>query len=74
MKPIKFNGCNVTYAKNQPEYIPLPAAKDDNGMILTCWKSSLKERIVFLFTGKMWLWVKTFNNPLQPVRPEIIHG
>jgi hypothetical protein len=25
MKPIKFKEANVTFAENQPEYIPLPA-------------------------------------------------
>ena len=68
MKPIKFKYCNVVYAENQPEYQNLPALKleTDNGEIISCWKLSFKERLIILFTGKMWLSLLSFNKPLTP--------
>jgi hypothetical protein len=66
MKPIHFDGCNVTYAKNQPEYFPLPAHRTDDGKLIICWYFGLAERIKLLFTGKLWQRMLTFNKPLQP--------
>ena len=66
MKPIEFNGFNVTYAEDQPEYLPLPAHKTDDGMVTTCWKLSFCERLLTVLTGRLYLKVLTFNKPLQP--------
>ena len=68
MKPIKFKYCNVVYAENQSEYQDLPALKleTDNGEVVSCWKLSFKERLIILFTGKMWLSLLSFNKPLTP--------
>lgn len=68
MKPIPFTGVDTTYAKDQPEYNPLPclALHDDKGAILICWELSLKERIMLLFTGKLWQTMLTFNRPSTP--------
>jgi hypothetical protein len=68
MKPIEFEHQNTVYAKDQPEYQPLPALKIDGptGEIISCWKLSFKERIKILFTGKVWLSLMSFNNPLTP--------
>ena len=74
MKPVKFKECNAAYAENQKQYIPLPAYKDNNykeGFVISCWKANIIERIIFLFTGKIWLCIMTFNNPLQPCRISI---
>ena len=30
MKPVEFAGVNVVFAKDQPEYVPLPAMKVPN--------------------------------------------
>lgn len=38
MKPVEFPGVNVVFAKDQPEYMPLPAMKipnDPQGLIIT---------------------------------------
>ena len=67
MDIIKFPECNVTYAENQPEYKPLPVLKMEDGEIVTCWKPSTWERLKILFSGRIWLSVLTFNNPLQPL-------
>lgn len=68
MKPIEFKDQNTVYAKDQPEYMPLPALKIDGweGHVVSCWKMSLKERIKVLFTGKVWLNLMSFNKPLTP--------
>lgn len=37
MKPVEFPGVNVVFAKDQPEYMPLPAMKipnDPQGLIM----------------------------------------
>ena len=60
----------VTYAKDQPQYIPLPGYRDAEGVILTRWQLSWKERLQALFGGCIWLSVMTFNRPLQPVKLE----
>ena len=66
---IDFKEQTVTYAKDQPEYRPLPAYKykdDPQGKIVCCWKLSLRDRIKVLMTGKVWHLILTFNHPLQP--------
>lgn len=68
MKPIEFPEHNLVYAKNQPEYIPLPVFKDNSpeGQCISCWQLSLVERLRILFTGKLWVSLMTFNKPLTP--------
>lgn len=61
----------VVYAKDQPEYLPLPARRDDNGTIVTLWKFTWRERVMVLLAGKLYLSVMTFNQPLQPVKLSI---
>ena len=58
----------VVFAKDQPQYIPLPAYVDPNGVVVTRWKFSFKERLNILFRGCIWLELLTFGRPLQPVR------
>ena len=71
MKPIKFKEANVTYAENQPEYIPLPAHKTAGGEVISLWGLTWRERIRLFFTGKLWLSVLTFNRALQPLLPMV---
>lgn len=66
MKPIEFKEQNVVYGKDQPEYMPLPALKFNDGMVVTCWKLSWKELVKLIFTRKVWHSMLTFNKPLQP--------
>jgi len=71
MKPIDFPEKTCVYAENQPEYIPLPVHKTEDGIVTSCWKLSLKERIRVLFSGKIWCGIMTFNKPLQPQKLSI---
>ena len=71
MKAIKFKESNVVFAKDQPEYNQLPAHRDSDGIVTTCWTMTLKERLRFLFVNKLWFSVMTFNHPLQPILPSL---
>ena len=74
MKPIEFPEQTTVYAKDQPEYIPLPVWKNPNdveGRVISCWQLTWKERFQILFNGKLWLSVLTFNKPLQPLLPQV---
>ena len=70
MKAVKFKEHNIVIAKDQPEYTPLPAMIDSRYKqvpVLSCWKMSFRERLVALFTGRVWLSLLTFGKPLQPI-------
>lgn len=69
MEPIKFEGANVVFGANQPEYMPLPAqiVNGRSGQVITCWKLTTDELKRIQETGELWLSVLTFNQPLQPV-------
>ncbi len=73
MLPIKFKEHNRIYAKNQKPYLPLPVFEDtvDGGRIIHCWGLSFSERIKIFFTGRLWIHVKTFNNPPHPIKPMV---
>ena len=58
----------VIYAKNQPEYNPLPAHRTEDGVVTTRWHLSIIERLRILIGGSIWLSMCTFNHPLQPVK------
>lgn len=68
MTLIDFPERTVVIAKDQPEYLPLPAHqfKDATGRIACCWKLTWKERIAVLLRGTLWHQILTFNQPLQP--------
>lgn len=68
MKPIEFKHQNTVYAKDQPEYQPLPALKIEGpeGHVVSCWKMTFLERLKVLFTGRVWLSLMSFNKPLTP--------
>lgn len=67
MKPIEFEQQNVVYAKDQPEYLPLPAYRNDDGMEVTaCWGMTWRERFRVLLTGRVYVTLLTFGRPLTP--------
>lgn len=71
--PTAFEEANITFAKDQKEYIPLPALAfgDEYGQVITCWQMTPEELAQVAKTGKVWLTMLTFNQPLQPV---MLHG
>ena len=68
MKPIDLKNFNTVIAKDQPEYISLPAHASADGVITTCWELTFLERIKVLFFGLIYLQVMTFGKPLQPIK------
>ena len=59
----------VVYAKDQTKYQPLPALRFPDGVALSRWKLTWRERLQVLFRGNFFLAVWTFNQPLQPLLP-----
>lgn len=52
------NGTLVVFGKHQPEYIPLPASVDTNGLVMTEWEPTAEE-LQILFTGgrvRLFMW------------------
>ena len=69
MEPIKFDGANVVFGANQPEYEPIPAervGKPETGQIIVCLALSPEDIKRVTETGKIWLSLLTFGQPLQP--------
>ncbi len=73
MTPIEFPEHNVVFAKDQPEYLPLPAHKSSGvaGEVTSCWRPSWKELLTLVWRRKIYLTQLTFGNPLQPIRPSV---
>ena len=68
--PIDFAERNVEIAKDQPQYRTLPAFVDPDdpyGHRITCWQVSYRDRLKLLLTGRLWVDVMSFNQPLQPL-------
>lgn len=61
------------FAADQPEYMPLPTIIRADGIVMSRWKLSWRERLRALWTGDIYLTVCTFNTPLQPVRVSTFH-
>lgn len=78
MHPIYFPQVNVTLAKDQPQYLPLPIYRDQDvqtqpeGKCVSCWQLTWGERFKLLFSGKLWLSQLTFYHALQPQRPSVM--
>jgi hypothetical protein len=70
VKPIAFPGANVTWAKDQPQYHPLPAYRDDERTV-SCYALSWRERFILLLTGRLWLSQLNRGAPLQPQLPSV---
>lgn len=69
MKPVEFPGVNVVFAKDQPEYVPLPAMKvpdDPQGLIITKWELSPDELKRIQETGTIHLSVLTLISHCNP--------
>ena len=66
MQPCEFNGCNAVFGANQPEYLPLPAEVRGDA-VTTCWRLSAEEIERVCDYGEIWITIKTFGQPLQPL-------
>lgn len=59
------------YAKDQPEYTPLPVFKQEDGTVLSRWHLTWRERLRVLLFGDVYLFCLTFNRSLQPVALQV---
>lgn len=59
----------VLYAKDQPQYIPLPSVRSSDGYMITSrWRLSWCDRLRVLLFGSMWLHVLTYGGAPQPIK------
>lgn len=64
----EFNEVNVRIAENQEEYETLPVFHDPKeGSVTMCFEANDAEKAEIAKTGKIWIKILTFNNPLQPI-------
>ena len=63
MKPTEFEEQEDTLVRpdsmTDDECGPLPIFRTDDDYIISCWQASFKDRLKFLFVGKMWLGIMT---------------
>ena len=62
----------VIFAKDQPEYLPLPALVYADGKVMTEWKLTEEERLALIRGENIRLWIWTYGRPLQPIALEVI--
>ena len=80
MKAITFDEVNIIFGKGQEDiYQPLPSCVEqncengDNSFRATmCFELTEEEKEEIVKTGKIWLSVLTFGQPIQPIRSSIL--
>lgn len=70
MKPVDFPQVTVTWAKDQPPYLPLPAYSDHKQTV-TLWALTWRERLTVLLRGRLWLSQLNLGQALQPQKPSV---
>lgn len=71
VEPTTHTGNPVVYAKDQPQYLSLPARKTDGGDVITEWSLTDDERDRIACGENIRLTICTFHQPLQPVKLEV---
>lgn len=63
----------VTYAKDQPQYQPLPVARlqGKEGRLISRWSLTDEERQRIAAGEDLYIEVLTFGEPLQPLLPTV---
>lgn len=67
----EFAHKECVFAKDQPQYRPLPVHRTPDGVLLSRWKLTDQEREAIAHGADLFLMNWTFNQPLQPVRIEV---
>lgn len=62
------SGCEVVYAKDQPQYNSLPTFRTQTS-VLSRWKLTDDERRHIAEGGDLFICMMNFGGPLQPVLP-----
>src|ERR1700689_1963791 len=68
----EFVSREIIHAKDQPQYRPLPSIRSSGGVVLTRWELTEDERDAIAAGADLYLSCWTFNQPLQPVKLEIV--
>lgn len=68
---LHAGGRLVVFAKDQPEYNPLPASVDGNGLVMTEWEPSAEDLATLVNGGRVRIWLHTHGQPLQPIGVEV---
>lgn len=58
----------VVYAKNDPDYLPLPVLRTEHAM-LSRWRLTDEERAYIAAGGDLFICVLHFGEKLQPIMP-----
>jgi hypothetical protein len=68
----------IVYAKNQPEYTPLPASVDADGCVMTEWEPTAEDLATLLNGGRVRIWLHGTDvqngRPLTPMSVETTDG
>lgn len=72
--PVHEGGVLKVFAKDQPEYIPLPASIDVEGTMITQWELTSEELSKILDGGqiRITLWFVDFKKPISPMKIEVV--
>jgi hypothetical protein len=62
-----MEGLDVIYAKDQPEYNPLPTVRSSDGKVTSRWAFTPAEKEAIANGAELYLTLWTFGQPLQPV-------
>jgi hypothetical protein len=78
MRPVSpvlpgYDVAEVVFAKDQPEYMQLPAVRVESpeAPVLTRWELSDEDRKKIAAGADIYLWVTTFGRALQPVALQV---
>jgi len=68
MNLVEFPEQNIVIAKDQPQYMPMPAhvSLNETGTVTCCWDLSGEEIAEIVKTGKIWHSILTYGLSVQP--------
>jgi hypothetical protein len=77
MNPVVPSGYShnfhaVVLAKDQPEYVPLPAVVNREGLVVTEWELDTDELERILRGARVRLRIQTFGHPVQPIQLDVM--
>ena len=58
----------VVFAKDQPQYLPLPTVWTPQGAVVTRWSPTDAEKAAIIRGEDIYVTVLTFGAPLQPLQ------
>lgn len=79
MKPIQFKEQTNVLAEDQPEYLALPVHVYEESLFTSCWELDEDDLDNIKRTGRIWVQILTFGQPLQPqciftTEPEVFNA